>query len=39
MTYLVIASQQLHFLKLERPAGALVGAVASAASRSMPHSS
>jgi Na+/H+ antiporter NhaD/arsenite permease-like protein len=25
---LVIASQQLHFLKLERPAGALVGAVA-----------
>ncbi|HEX7701776.1 MAG TPA: SLC13 family permease, partial [Kofleriaceae bacterium] len=28
MTYLVIASQQLHFLKLERPAGAVVGAVA-----------
>src|SRR5664279_121795 len=28
VTYLVIASQQLHFLKLERPAGALVGAVA-----------
>ncbi|MEO8846079.1 MAG: SLC13 family permease [Kofleriaceae bacterium] len=28
MTYLVIASQQLRFLKLERPAGAVIGAVA-----------
>jgi Na+/H+ antiporter NhaD/arsenite permease-like protein len=27
-TYLVIASRQLHFLKLDRPAGAIVGAVA-----------
>jgi Na+/H+ antiporter NhaD/arsenite permease-like protein len=28
ITYLVIASRQLHFLKLDRPAGAVVGAVA-----------
>jgi Na+/H+ antiporter NhaD/arsenite permease-like protein len=28
VTYLVIASRQLHFLKLDRPAGAVVGAVA-----------
>lgn len=28
VTYLVIASRQLHFLKLDRPAGATVGAVA-----------
>ncbi len=28
LTYLVIASRQLHFLKLDRPAGAVVGAVA-----------
>jgi Na+/H+ antiporter NhaD/arsenite permease-like protein len=28
VTYLVIASRQLHFLKLDRPAGAIVGAVA-----------
>jgi Na+/H+ antiporter NhaD/arsenite permease-like protein len=28
ITYLVIASKQLHFLKLSRPAGAVVGAVA-----------
>ncbi len=28
LTYMVIASRQLHFLKLDRPAGALVGAVA-----------
>jgi len=28
VTYLIIASRQLHFLKLGRPAGALVGAVA-----------
>jgi Na+/H+ antiporter NhaD/arsenite permease-like protein len=28
LTYLVIASRQLHFLKLDRPAGAIVGAVA-----------
>jgi Na+/H+ antiporter NhaD/arsenite permease-like protein len=27
VTYLVIASRQLHFLKLDRPAGAVVGAV------------
>jgi hypothetical protein len=27
-TYLLIASKQLHFLKLDRPAGAVVGAVA-----------
>jgi Na+/H+ antiporter NhaD/arsenite permease-like protein len=27
-TYLLIASRQLHFLKLDRPAGAVVGAVA-----------
>jgi len=28
LTYMVIASRQLHFLKLDRPAGAVVGAVA-----------
>ena len=28
VTYLIIASRQLHFLKLGRPAGAMVGAVA-----------
>ncbi|HEX5059995.1 MAG TPA: SLC13 family permease [Kofleriaceae bacterium] len=28
VTYLVIASRQLHFLKLDRPGGAVVGAVA-----------
>ena len=28
VTYLLIASRQLHFLKLDRPAGAVVGAVA-----------
>jgi len=28
LTYMVIASRQLHFLQLDRPAGALVGAVA-----------
>ncbi len=28
VTYLLIASRQLHFLKLDRPTGALVGAVA-----------
>lgn len=27
LTYLVIATRQLHFIKLDRPAGALVGAV------------
>jgi Na+/H+ antiporter NhaD/arsenite permease-like protein len=28
LTYLVIASRQLHFIGLDRPAGATVGAVA-----------